>query len=288
MKKLGPLFRELRKEKQLTQKDTAKGIVSEAFLSNFERGYSSISQDNLFALLQRIKVSPDEFYRLTSLNSTTPMYDFINSLLPGIIDFDVIFLNYKLEELMMQKNKYDHVFYLHYKIIIEQSINFFAHTPLNTKDISIISQYLLKNNSWGNYEIQLYSHSIKFIPLDINKMLIKKAKKSVAKYVKKENYKHSVALLYISFIDLLLREKEFIFARDLIEDIMDYLRNTDYYYEINELTYLKGKLLIAEGQIEEGMQLAEKAIDTMYFLGSQKKAFSYKKCLKEFIESIKK
>ncbi|MBA5730109.1 helix-turn-helix transcriptional regulator [Aerococcaceae bacterium INB8] len=76
MQSLGPIFRNLRLEKQLTLKDTAKGIVSQPFLSNFETGKSGISADKLFALLQRLKVSPEEFYRLASFYNSVSIYEF--------------------------------------------------------------------------------------------------------------------------------------------------------------------------------------------------------------------
>ena len=197
MQSLGPIFRNLRLEKQLTLKDTAKGIVSQPFLSNFETGKSGISADKLFALLQRLKVSPEEFYRLASFYNSVSIYEFLNSLAPGLVNEDIYFLNKKLEELNEKKENFDSIFYTHFRIFIEQSINLYSNTPLNTSEINIISQYLLYNDNWGNYEIHLYANFIKFIPLKINKILIKKSKKSASQYVGKENYKHSVVLIYL-------------------------------------------------------------------------------------------
>lgn len=286
MQSLGPIFRNLRLEKQLTLKDTAKGIVSQPFLSNFETGKSGISADKLFALLQRLKVSPEEFYRLASFYNSVSIYEFLNSLAPGLVNEDIYFLNKKLEELNEKKENFDSIFYTHFRILIEQSINLYSNTPLNTAEINIISQYLLYNDNWGNYEIHLYANFIKFIPLKINKILIKKSKKSASQYVGKENYKHSVVLIYINFINHLIRENELLFANDLIDNIMKDLINTKYFYEITKLNYLKGKLTIAQGNIEDGLKIAQKSIDIMYNLEAFSIAQAHKKALKDFIDSL--
>ena len=55
-------------------------------------------------------------------------------------------------------------------------------------------------------------------------------------------------------------------ARKLIDELLDDLINTNYFYEINKLHYLKGKAMIADGKIDKGKKLAQQAIDTMYQL----------------------
>ena len=50
----GKVFREIREEKGISVRETAKGIVSNSFLSKYELGKSNISFENLFLLLDRI------------------------------------------------------------------------------------------------------------------------------------------------------------------------------------------------------------------------------------------
>lgn len=92
--------------------------------------------------------------------------------------------------------------------------------------------------------------------------------------------------IYINFINHLIRENELLFANDLIDNIMKDLINTKYFYEITKLNYLKGKLTIAQGNIEDGLKIAQKSIDIMYNLEAFSIAQAHKKALKDFIDSL--
>ncbi|MBZ6526667.1 hypothetical protein HYQ40_02685 [Aerococcaceae bacterium DSM 111021] len=75
-------------------------------------------------------------------------------------------------------------------------------------------------------------------------------------------------------------------ARKLIDELLDDLINTNYFYEINKLHYLKGKAMIADGKIDKGKKLAQQAIDTMYQLKNDSLGRSHQKSLNELIISI--
>jgi transcriptional regulator with XRE-family HTH domain len=67
-KEIGAAFRELRLQKGYTLKYAARGIVSVQFLSQFERGQSSISLARLAALLTNIRVSVVELASMPELS----------------------------------------------------------------------------------------------------------------------------------------------------------------------------------------------------------------------------
>ncbi|MBZ6526666.1 hypothetical protein HYQ40_02680 [Aerococcaceae bacterium DSM 111021] len=75
--------------------------------------------------------------------------------------------------------------------MLPQSLIFhYSKTDTNT-----IINYLMSNEHWGSYEVYLYTNFIKFIPLNVNKLLLKKAKSSAAHYVNKDSYKHNVVVI---------------------------------------------------------------------------------------------
>ncbi len=67
-KEIGAAFRELRSQKGYTLKYAARGVVSVQFLSQFERGQSSISLARLAALLTNIRVSVVELASMPELS----------------------------------------------------------------------------------------------------------------------------------------------------------------------------------------------------------------------------
>ncbi|MFL2129897.1 helix-turn-helix domain-containing protein [Ruoffia sp. FAM 20858] len=286
MQHIGPLFKRIRKSKGLTLEEVSKDIVSVSFLSKFENEKNDISASNLLALLQRLKVDPKEFYRLVSNCNSTPIQEFIASLTPAFRNDDVRLLNQKLTELDENKNKYDSLFYTHYKILITHFIDHLTDLPINQTNTNTIINYLMANDYWGSYEVYLYTNFIKFIPLDINRLLLKKAKTSAANYVDEGNYKHSVVIIQTNFINKLIKERETFLAIDMINELLDDLNNTPYFYEINKLQYLKGKAMIAQGKITEGKKYTDRAIDIIYQFNNDTLGRAYEKTINNLINSV--
>lgn len=61
MKSLGPKFKRLRKEQNITLTAAAKGICSTSNLSRWENGKIQITFDNVMKLINRIHFTPNEF-----------------------------------------------------------------------------------------------------------------------------------------------------------------------------------------------------------------------------------
>lgn len=64
MQKLGTIFRQLRLDRHLTLRQVADDQCSLAFISKFERGERAIGFNRLWHLLDRINVSPQEFFQV--------------------------------------------------------------------------------------------------------------------------------------------------------------------------------------------------------------------------------
>lgn len=68
-------------------------------------------------------------------------------------------------------------------------------------------------------EIMMYT-------LDVNKLLLKKAKSYVAYYVNKDSYKHAVVGIQTNYINKLINVGEILLARKLSNELLDDLINT--------------------------------------------------------------
>lgn len=64
MQKLGAIFRQLRLDRHLTLRQVADNQCSLAFISKFERGERAIGFNRLWHLLDRINVTPQEFFQV--------------------------------------------------------------------------------------------------------------------------------------------------------------------------------------------------------------------------------
>lgn len=62
MENFGEIFHKLRINKGFNLKQAADNIVSPQFLGRFEKGQSDITTTNLYLLLQKINITPEEFF----------------------------------------------------------------------------------------------------------------------------------------------------------------------------------------------------------------------------------
>lgn len=79
-KKIGKLFRELRKDKGLSLVQASDNILSPSQLSHFERGDGDITTDRFFALIQNIDISIAEFSSFLKKDETTTLFEVVGNL----------------------------------------------------------------------------------------------------------------------------------------------------------------------------------------------------------------
>lgn len=69
----GKIFKKLRLEQNIKQKDVAKQIISVASLSLWENGNGDIPFSKFIKLINRINLTPEEFIKITKITRPTPV-----------------------------------------------------------------------------------------------------------------------------------------------------------------------------------------------------------------------
>lgn len=152
MHPFGPTFKEIRLEKRFSLKDTAEGIVSTQFLTNFENGRSDIKLTNFALLLDRIHITYEEFlyrYKDTSvINLSKIFYEFHEVTSESNDRLRLMKLS---NEYMKLYNDHQSDTYLHASILCE-ALSVKNHEGISDERKNILRDYLLKTEKWGKYE----------------------------------------------------------------------------------------------------------------------------------------
>ncbi|WP_289762572.1 helix-turn-helix domain-containing protein [Lactobacillus intestinalis] len=156
----GKVFREIREEKGISVRETAKGIVSNSFLSKYELGKSNISFENLFLLLDRINCTITEFiyrangYKLNSfgelVGSCRKAYEFR--------DYDEL---WNLIE--KQKKLYESTKNSTYKVrelMIKAALQNLEKYNMSSEEKKYLFEYLFNVETWGYFELSIFGNSI--------------------------------------------------------------------------------------------------------------------------------
>lgn len=269
MSNIGPVFRHLRKSKGMTLKETADGLISSQFLSEFERGHSNISVVNFFSLLDKINVQITEFKIHSDELTEQTQQHFLSQYGKAYRSRNVV----KLNELIDSQNKLYRNSKLprfeHNVIILKQLINYFTNLPFNQTDANSIYHYLLNCEEWHYYELCLFGNSIFFMSLAQVEKLTRTASQKAHKYEKLLLNSSTFALVIMNVIDYFLEANYLAPVASLIKEVDRVLINKRYFYDKNQLNYLKGIYKIKMEMLEEGKDLCGEAIRLMSHFGAE-------------------
>ena len=268
MSTIGTVFRHLRKSKGMTQKEVATGIFSPQFLSEFERGNSSISIFNFFSLLDKINVQLTEFEIHSDELTEHTQQHFLSSYGKAYRSRNIVKLNELIDSQFKLYWNFKLPRFQHNLMFLKQLINYFSNLPFNQAGANSIYHYLLNCKEWHYYEVCLFGNSIFFMSLAQVEKLTRMASQKAHKYEKFLLNPSTFAIVMMIVLDYFLEANHLAPVASLIKEVDRVLVNKRYFYDKNRLNYLKGVYKIKIGKIEEGKQLCQEAIRLMAHFGA--------------------
>ena len=148
----------------------------------------------------------------------------------------------------------------HIKLIAEQQINRLANLPYNTSKCNELIKYLLSVDTWMEYELKIFYHSVFFLNTKTISLLYRAVINKTRHFLKTDMGTHRVIPLYLLNLELLLKNNLLDSAQFFIDDLENLLTRQGYYFEKNYLLFLKGIYLIKTNQVELGKKECSKAM----------------------------
>jgi len=159
----GSTFRQIREKCGVSLDKAAKGIVSPSTLSRWERGKGEIYFDNVLKLLKKLEINLNEFFGANYHSFNEEVAQRINA---AYADADSV----KLKKItIIQLKKYEKTQQLNTLFLAASASNFYFE--LTRECIFPINyQIKLRNilsdiENWDNFSINLFNHSINFLPV---------------------------------------------------------------------------------------------------------------------------
>lgn len=263
MTSYGKIIREIRENKKMTQKEVAEGIVTPQFLSQFEHDKFDIKLVNFLMILNRLNVRYSEFI-VHTIESNPPFQStFLDRYSKAYYSSNKVLLRDLVEQEKALYAKNSNVRHLHNAIISSQQIQLINHKEFSKDDTNIIVNYLKDVYDWGHYEVGLFANSLFFLEIEhiqyFKSMVISKIKK----YGSKLRVKGEFSKVLLNMLDYSLTRGELGDIDSLISETEKFLDGDKSFYERNQLNYLKGLYLIKKGDVENGKELCDKAINIL-------------------------
>ena len=279
----GEFIKKIRKEKHLTQKELAEGILSKNFLSKFERGESKITSEIFMNLLERLNVSLDEFEQLVT--SKHSQKEFLQKLETFKSPKDGYLLeNLKAEEKQLfqaDRNRR----HLHNQILVEAHLQYLQGKNIDVKQKRVIQSYLFEVEEWGDYEWELFGNIVFCLSTKETHLYLDSIfrKARLGKHDTMHKRMLCRILLNIFLEDIEANSSE---ASQVEAYLTELLEDEEFYYEKIRFYYLQGILHIYQGHVEKGKLECMKMIDIFKGLKERKKAFQYQEYLDYVLSEI--
>ena len=277
---IGKTLRKIRKGKNISLDSIADEHLSKSQISRFERGESEISCIRLLNLLNKLKVSAEEFFALH--NSQYNDKETFESLVTFIRKQYTMKNFNNIKNLLSPKsifpiNSFE-------KTMIKSIIYSFDSLIKPTKnELLELTDYLFNVEHWGYYEIILLGNCIRTIEYSTLFLLTKEMLENLIYLTSNTTNKKLVTQLSINCLIISIDNNFFNDSTYLISKIKQLLNNELNYYEQTVFLYAKGYFDF-KNQIKSGKMKMKQAIYIFEILEEKTIMEYYSEHYKKYVE----
>lgn len=156
------------KDRKFTVKQVSADIMSESSLRRFELGQTSPYLATVLPLLDKLRITPSEFFARQNNFNPTQVSAFYSSVAHAYNDRDVIKLDGMLSDLIKTHpdKPTDLPFGRLDKITIQAASGMLRGQPFPIADINFVMNYLRSQRNWFNYDLNMLRYFPVFLPAE--------------------------------------------------------------------------------------------------------------------------
>lgn len=204
----GKLIRAIRKNKNLKSKDVYKDILTRPAISRFERGQSDTTVEKLFQILRNMNITLEEFYFQYNDNTENDDFLTIDAYTEAYYAKDHSKLADLEREAQIRYEETPNIKFLHYAAIIHLFQRKLTYQPISGEQFSVIRNYLVACETWGYYEVVLFTNSLDFFSADLIEALYSTVKLKMTEFNRIRRYKNEIFSLISNILVLYLEKND--------------------------------------------------------------------------------
>ena len=277
MEKYGKIFRILRKDRGLTQKQAAFGVMSNKTLSEFELGKHEIKLQDFLGIINNLHISLEEFEYL--LNEYE-LNNFRKTLANAINFYDAQkikplkrLINHEFPKHKIAKlSTFDYLNYLMLKSMANAIDN--EEVSFSTQEKNKIINYLKSIKNWNYYELTLYANTMRVLDDNAVVALSNAVVTNTTYYEKIPKNKYLIVDILLNTVIAFINRKQINQAnhfKQLLEKNLD----AQSFYTKTILLFLEGVIDFYNGNEVIGKRKMEKGLDILENLDGDRLTDTY-------------
>lgn len=282
----GVIFKSFRVGKNLSLAFVTKGIMSPAQLSKFERGSNDITTEKFFMILDRINITPEEFFLAKNNYSLSGLEKDLTKIRRYYGENNAsklkVLLAHELDKYHRSKLIYSKLNAICIKGYLNEVVPLEGFSP-TSQEKKLICDYLLSVDDWSYYEILLFSNCMKSINLYTSISLAKEMTKRVTFYQDLLKHKRAIIQALINMLIICTEQSLFKESQYFKNVFSSLLKDESLLYERNVFLFAKGLLYFKLGENDHGISLMNTSLDVFKMLGCDNLFFNYKNYLNKLV-----
>lgn len=267
---MGKLIRVIRKNKNLKSKDVYKDILTRPAISRFERGQSDTTAEKLFQILRNMNITLEEFYFQYNGNAESDDFLTVDAYTEAYYAKDLSKLADLERDAKMRYEETANIKFLHYAAIIHLFQRKLSYQPVSNEHFSIIRDYLVACETWGYYEVVLFTNSLDFFPADLIDALYPTVKLKMTEFNRIRRYKNELFSLISNVLVLYLEKNNADKSAYYYAELESAVSNSDNrMYEHAILLFFKELIALIKNK-QESIHQMHTILQTFELLGMER------------------
>ncbi len=217
----GDLIKKLRKERNLSQAQLANGISSRTTLSSFENNHSRVSSDILFAYLERMNISIQEYLFYFNDNTSTEKERVTQYFYNNVVKSTDQEILSRICQYRTRYNNSNDFYFCCLSIELKLFLNHKQNKDIFDvdEDIGIVKHYLERVQQWGHFEMSLFSNCLYVFSSDYIRGTFSVLLKRTKILSQIDTYQNDLAIFLNNCIVLSFERRELTDARFFINEL---------------------------------------------------------------------
>ena len=278
----GKIISNIRTAKGVPVRELTSGVCGRTAYSNFVMNRTRTSINNFEEFLNRLHVSFAEFKYIANGFETDYEQQYVVDLQKAIARRDV----QKIEKLLKKVINYCHIYndekYKHLACITKLTIDKLKGNQLNESAKNIITNYLIKCETWTHYELMMFNNAMFAFSLDQIRAFREKVVHNLEKYQNLRVYGSESFRVLINMLMVFIESHSYHDIQITMGLINNYILNEDMLFEETLRLYFSGILKLINRECNDGMKNINQALSILNTLHAQ----SYSENLKKYLNQI--
>ncbi|OIM60903.1 XRE family transcriptional regulator [Oenococcus oeni] len=266
----GIVFQKLRKQRHLSTKKLAKGILSVSSVNKFETGKTKLSFFKLGSLLKRMYISLDDYYEQIESETLSDSYNhFLNKIEPIYQGNDLLTLKAIAKE-ETSKNNEEFINLIKTASLISFIKKIDSNYLVEDMIVKKISQYLMSVEYWNSFELVILKNCLIILTCPMIKVLAKELIYLSAQ-LNDRNRSDNFLSAITNMVDILYRREDYQSAKELLFCLEKISLNQDQLVIKFKISFMRNLLTLTNQKAKRAnRQLIKslRSIDSNYLASS--------------------